>query len=62
LFRQFDTKGAGNRGFQKDRTGGGRQVIGETANGDALRIRFKPHGTTRIQTGKQKFIFPKPKG
>ena len=58
LFRGFDTKGLGNRIKLKDKTGGGRAVAGELGDGTPLRIRFKRHGSTRIQAGPEKMIFP----
>jgi len=58
LFREFDAKGVGNRTKIRDKTGGSRGVAGELGDGTPLRIRMKPDGTTRIQAGEQKFIFP----
>ena len=58
LFREFDIKGKGNRTITSDKTGGGRGVAGEMGDGTALRIRMKLDGTTRMQAGDQKFIFP----
>lgn len=58
LFREFDVNGVGNRKFVRDKTGGGRGVEGALEDGTPLRIRMKPDGTTRIQAGEQKFIFP----
>ncbi len=58
LFREFDAKGVGNRTIVRDKTGGGRGVEGALEDGTSLRIRMKPDGTTRIQAGDQKFIFP----
>ncbi len=58
LFREFDAMGVGNRRIVRDRTGGGRGVEGALEDGTPLRIRMKPDGTTRIQAGEQKFIFP----
>jgi RHS repeat-associated protein len=58
LFRKFDAKGVGNRTIVRDKTGGGRGVEGALEDGTPLRIRMKPDGTTRIQAGEQKFIFP----
>ncbi|MBL8343351.1 MAG: RHS repeat-associated core domain-containing protein [Rubrivivax sp.] len=58
LFREFDVKGVGNRTIGRDRTGGGRSVEGALEDGTPLRLRMKPDGTTRIQAGEQKFIFP----
>lgn len=58
LFREFDVKGVGNRTIGRDKTGGGRSVEGALEDGTPLRIRMKPDGTTRIQAGDQKFIFP----
>ena len=58
LFREFDAQGVGNRTIGRDKTGGGRSVEGALEDGTALRIRMKPDGTTRIQAGDQKFIFP----
>lgn len=58
LFREFDAKGVGNRTIVRDKTGSGRGVEGALGDGTPFRIRMKPDGTTRIQAGKQKFIFP----
>jgi RHS repeat-associated protein len=58
LFREHDAMGVGNRSFERDTTGGGRGVAGELEDGTPLRIRMKPDGTTRINAGDQKFIFP----
>ena len=58
LFREFDVKGLGNRSIGRDKTGGARSVGGALEDGTPLRIRMKPDGTTRIQAGDQKFIFP----
>jgi RHS repeat-associated protein len=58
LFREFDSKGVGNRTLVRDKTGGGRGVEGALEDGTPIRIRMKPDGTTRIQAGDQKFIFP----
>lgn len=59
LFREADVAGKGGRTITKDATGGGRAVIGRTADGKPIRIRFKPDGTTRIQAADKKIIFPK---
>jgi len=58
LFRDFDNKGPGNREILRDETRGGRGVQGELSDGTSLRIRFKPDGSTRIQAGDKKLIFP----
>jgi hypothetical protein len=58
LFREFDVKGAGNRDIVRDKTGGGRGVEGALSDGTPLRIRMKPDGSTRIQAGDKKLIFP----
>ncbi|UFP96139.1 IPT/TIG domain-containing protein [Gloeobacter morelensis] len=42
-----------------DKTGGGRGIGGTLENNTPIRIRFKPDGTTRIQVGKNKYVFPK---
>jgi len=59
LFREADVAGKGGRTITKDATGGGRAVVGRTADGKSIRIRFKPDGTTRIQAADKKIIFPK---
>lgn len=61
LFRAADVAGKGGRTITKDVTGGGRAVVGKTADGNPIRIRFKPDGTTRIQAADKKIIFPKEK-
>lgn len=59
LFREADVAGKGGRTITRDATGGGRAVVGRTADGKPIRIRFKPDGTTRIQAADKKIIFPK---
>jgi len=56
LFREFDTKGAGNRKVFREGDGS-RAIIGELGDGTPLRLRFKKNGTTRLQAGKQKIQF-----
>ncbi len=57
IFRKLDTKGISNR--KKISEGNrSRAVVGKLEDGTPLRIRFKKAGTTRIQAGKQKVIFP----
>ena len=51
--------GTSEREVVRDATGGGRGVAGKLPDGTPIRIRFKPDGSTRIQVGPQKFIFPK---
>jgi hypothetical protein len=48
----------GGRRPISDKTGGGRGEAGTMRDGTPIRIRHKPDGTTRIQAGKQKIIFP----
>jgi len=57
LFKQFAEKTG--RTPITDTKGGGRGVAGKLADGTEIRIRFKRDGSTRIQVGKDKFIFPK---
>jgi RHS repeat-associated protein len=61
LFREADSAGKGNRQIVKDKTGGGRAVVGKAEDGTPIRIRMKPDGTTRIQVGNKKIIFPENK-
>lgn len=58
LFREFAVEGVENRTVVRDKTGGGRGIEGALDDGTPFRIRMKPDGTTRIQAGDQKFIFP----
>jgi hypothetical protein len=48
----------GDRRPISDKTGGGRGEAGTMRDGTLIRIRHLPDGTTRIQAGKQKIIFP----